>query len=156
MRRCVQTALGISDEIRGHPTRLRRPSAERPIEHRDSTRLMPSWSCASASPVFPLRAARWLLCPCSFTNHNVLLESDCLQVINGINEDHEPISSFDLLIYDIKNLARDFSNLSFLFVKRSANGVAHVLAREALSKSDCIDCSSVPFPSIAHALSLDR
>lgn len=85
---------------------------------------------------------------------NIQLESDCIQVINAIQHNHL-VSSFDLLINDIIVLAREFDNLSFTFVRRSANRVAHALARDALSKSDCMDCTSVPFPCISHVLTFD-
>ncbi|MDV3200009.1 MAG: ribonuclease H family protein, partial [Candidatus Phytoplasma australasiaticum] len=79
-----------------------------------------------------------------------LIESDCLQVVNNLLHDHSLSTSFDLILNDIRKLASEFTHVSFLFAKRSANRVAHLLAREALSKSDCMDCSFVPFPSMAH------
>ncbi|XP_019181959.1 PREDICTED: uncharacterized protein LOC109177106 [Ipomoea nil] len=39
-------------------------------------------------------------------------------------------TSFDLILDDIRKLANDFVNLSFLFAKRSANRIAHFLAWE--------------------------
>ncbi|XP_019172068.1 PREDICTED: uncharacterized protein LOC109167502 [Ipomoea nil] len=86
---------------------------------------------------------------------NVLLETDCLQVVNSISVSHAFNSSFDLLVNDVRSIAAVFSNLGFLFAKRSANRVAHTLAREALSMPDCSDCSFVPFPSIAPFFSMD-
>ncbi|XP_031107832.1 uncharacterized protein LOC116012436 [Ipomoea triloba] len=96
-------------------------------------------------------ALKWVK---SMNMDNLQVESDCLQVINGINSDLT-ISSFDLILNDVRKLASCFTNICFLFVKRSANRVAHILAREALSLSECSDCYSVPFPSIARALSMD-
>lgn len=64
-------------------------------------------------------------------------------------------SSFDLLIQDTKKLASDFIDISFTFVKRSANRVAHELARGALFKSGCEDRIPVLFPCISHVLDLD-
>lgn len=66
---------------------------------------------------------------------HVQVETNCLQVIKGI-QNQPMVSSFDLIINDIEEIARDFSNLCFLFSKRSANKAAHMLAREALFKSD--------------------
>nr|GMD42631.1 uncharacterized protein LOC109168295 [Ipomoea batatas] len=68
----------------------------------------------------------------------IQVESDCAQVIKAV-EDCSLISSFDLLVNDIKELAKGFSDLCFCFVKGSANGVVHEFARAALSKSDCVD-----------------
>nr|GMC71548.1 uncharacterized protein LOC109168295 [Ipomoea batatas] len=67
----------------------------------------------------------------------IQVESDCAQVIKAV-EDCSLISSFDLLVNDIKELAKGFSDLCFCFVKGSANGVAHELARAVLSKSDYV------------------
>lgn len=97
-------------------------------------------------------ALKWIK---SFSLDRIQVESDCLQVVNAIHNCHL-LSSLDLLVNDILVIARDFSNLSFSFVKRSANRVAHTLARKALSMSDCMDCLSVPFPCISHVLDSDH
>lgn len=96
-------------------------------------------------------ALKWLK-----ENHidGVQIETDCMKITNNIK--HQALSTyFDLLLNDVKEIAKSFSRLSFLFAKRSANKVAHLLAREALSKSDCENCLSVPFPSIVCALDMD-
>ncbi|XP_031096851.1 uncharacterized protein LOC116001092 [Ipomoea triloba] len=86
---------------------------------------------------------------------NLHVESDCQIAINGILHDFILNSSLELIFDDIRKIASSFTNLSFMFAKRSANRVAHCLARESLSLSGRMDCFSVPFPSIAHVLSLD-
>lgn len=85
---------------------------------------------------------------------HVQLESDCLKVIQSV-QNQTSISYFDLILNDIRNIAREFCNLSFLFVKRSTNRVAHLLAREAISLPDRMDCFSVPYPFLVHELELD-
>ncbi|XP_019153457.1 PREDICTED: uncharacterized protein LOC109149921 [Ipomoea nil] len=52
---------------------------------------------------------------------NIQVESDYLEHVNGIIHGHNTFSSFDLIIDDIKEIVRGFDNISFLFVKRSAN-----------------------------------
>nr|GMD73600.1 hypothetical protein Iba_chr12fCG19940 [Ipomoea batatas] len=97
MRRCVQKALGISDEIRGLPTRLRRPSGERPIEtalaiQHEHIRPLPStpvssilpkenddrrsgrrwrWSCSRRRREVVAASPPWLL---AVANHGILRE----------------------------------------------------------------------------------
>ncbi|XP_019153892.1 PREDICTED: uncharacterized protein LOC109150437 [Ipomoea nil] len=97
-------------------------------------------------------ALKWL------KSQNILnfiqLECDCIKVINSVPTS-STITYFDLIMQDIRDIARDFCNLSFLFVKRSANMVAHLLAREALFKTDRVDCFSVPFPFVVDALEFD-
>ncbi|XP_019200084.1 PREDICTED: uncharacterized protein LOC109193683 [Ipomoea nil] len=86
---------------------------------------------------------------------NIQVESGCLLLVNGIIHGHDTFSSFDLIISDIREIASDFDNISFLFAKRSTNRVAHLLAREALPMYGYMDFSMIPFPSIAQVLSLD-
>jgi len=84
----------------------------------------------------------------------VQIETDCIKTVNNINN-HACLSYFDLILNDVREVAKGFSKLSYSFAKRSANKVAHLLAREALLKSDCEDCFVVPFPFICHALDVD-
>lgn len=120
-----------------------------------SARCLP-WNCTykpnEAEAIAVREALKWIK---EINLDNMQLESDCLQVINGINHPNALVSSFDLIINDVRKIALSFINLSFLFAKRSANKVAHLLAREALFMSDCMDSTSSSFPSIARALSMD-
>lgn len=66
-----------------------------------------------------------------------ILESDCLQVVHALKATTmDDISYFDLIISDIKYTCNHFSDISITFIRRSANMVVHVLAREALSMSN--------------------
>ncbi|XP_019172856.1 PREDICTED: uncharacterized protein LOC109168295 [Ipomoea nil] len=85
----------------------------------------------------------------------VQLESDCLQLITAI-QNNDLISSFGLLVNDIKDAVGEFIDLNFSFVKRSAHMVAHTLARNAISRLDCSDCFTVPFPFLSHVLNSNR
>lgn len=84
----------------------------------------------------------------------VQIETYCIKTVNNMNN-NSSLSYFDLLLNDVRQLAKGFSMLSFSFAKRSANKATHLLVREALFKSDCMDCFVVPFPSIVHALHVD-
>nr|GMC47434.1 uncharacterized protein LOC109164833 [Ipomoea batatas] len=66
----------------------------------------------------------------------VLIETDALKVVQGLNSCSFD-SAFDLLLCDVRDLLRSFSSTFISFVKRSANRAAHLVAREALSLSDC-------------------
>ncbi|XP_019199772.1 PREDICTED: uncharacterized protein LOC109193373 [Ipomoea nil] len=72
-------------------------------------------------------ALKWLK---ALQYDNIHVEMDCLHVAKNIHHQHL-ISSFDLILHDIRELAKSFTNVSFLFAKRSLNRVAHLLAREA-------------------------
>lgn len=74
---------------------------------------------------------------------NVQLEMDALQVYQNINSSSLS-THFDLLMNDIRELAKYFSNICFMFVKRSANKAAHIIAREALSMTDRREWFSLP------------
>nr|GMC92116.1 uncharacterized protein LOC109155154 [Ipomoea batatas] len=84
----------------------------------------------------------------------VQIETDALLVIQGLNNP-KLISSFDLVLEDIRKLANDFQCISFMFVKRSANTAAHLLAREAVFIADCIIWASLP-PFLYDVLTLDN
>nr|GMC57892.1 uncharacterized protein LOC109177101 [Ipomoea batatas] len=83
-------------------------------------------------------ALKWLK---ELNEDQVEVESDSLKVTNDIPSG-SMITSFDLIVNDIRKLASDFVNLSFLFGKRSADRGVHFLTRVALSKSDRVDLLS--------------
>nr|GMD20329.1 uncharacterized protein LOC109155154 [Ipomoea batatas] len=74
---------------------------------------------------------------------HVQVETDALLVIQGLQK-NSCISSFDLILEDIHKLASHFRCISFMFAKRSANSTAHLLAREAVFKVDCIVWATTP------------
>ncbi|XP_074328402.1 uncharacterized protein LOC141666310 [Apium graveolens] len=61
----------------------------------------------------------------------VILESDCLVVVQAIRSAAPMRSRFGEVISKCRNLVRRLNNIQLLFVKRSANMVAHQLARES-------------------------
>ncbi|KAM6549730.1 hypothetical protein CsatB_021406 [Cannabis sativa] len=73
------------------------------------------------------------LCPTA-----VLLESDCLVLVNAINSKSHILSPLGLIVSDCISLIRSFSSfdISIQFVKRSGNQAANWLAR---SSGSCLD-----------------
>lgn len=67
---------------------------------------------------------------------NVFVETNALLIIPGLKS-MPRVSSFHLILLDIKDLLAQFSNTCITFVKRSANRIAYVLARESFSSFDC-------------------
>lgn len=59
--------------------------------------------------------------------HNVLLETDCMKVVQSLRNSLSLASPFGLVIADCKQLMQEIINVAFYFVKRSANRVAHCL-----------------------------
>ncbi|KAL4323773.1 hypothetical protein GQ457_11G032890 [Hibiscus cannabinus] len=64
---------------------------------------------------------------------NVIIEGDSLTVIKKINDDSHDRSVIAPIVADIKELAKNFSTISFCFVRRKANKAVHALARECRS-----------------------
>ncbi|KAM6586073.1 hypothetical protein CsatB_013075 [Cannabis sativa] len=78
--------------------------------------------------------------------NGVVLESDCLRAISDIKSNKNMVSIYGHIISDCKVLCTEVSNLSLSCVKRSANRVAHCLARSSLHEADrTFNISSLPF-----------
>ncbi|XP_074287460.1 uncharacterized protein LOC141612546 [Silene latifolia] len=58
----------------------------------------------------------------------VIVESDCSQVIDGLNLRKKGRSVFALVVDDILRLCNSFSSVAFSHVSRKNNEVAHALA----------------------------
>ncbi|XP_019178767.1 PREDICTED: uncharacterized protein LOC109173878 [Ipomoea nil] len=67
---------------------------------------------------------------------NVEAETYSQLLCNAIHSESF-FSSFGFLVGDIKELASSINDVEFRFIKRSANQVAHTLARAAVSMPDC-------------------
>uniref|UniRef100_A0A803PKE1 RNase H type-1 domain-containing protein n=1 Tax=Cannabis sativa TaxID=3483 RepID=A0A803PKE1_CANSA len=85
---------------------------------------------------------------------NVVVESDCLRVIRDIQKSKHMASPYSHIISECLTLCLDIVGVSFNFVKRSANKVAHVLARSSLSEADCT-LSRDALPIVVASLILD-
>ena len=65
----------------------------------------------------------------------VILESDCLSLIQKLSSNSEDRSNLGLVVADIISLANNFDSFSFHYVPRNANKVAHILSQMSLSIS---------------------
>lgn len=71
------------------------------------------------------------------------IESNCLIVVQAIQSSVEMISYFGSIISDCRVLLRELKHVVLRFVKRSANRVAHNLARASSIVSDRVYAGSV-------------
>uniref|UniRef100_A0A803NMT1 RNase H type-1 domain-containing protein n=1 Tax=Cannabis sativa TaxID=3483 RepID=A0A803NMT1_CANSA len=74
----------------------------------------------------------------TFSWQQVVLETDSLVVVQALRSSMDMISLFGLVIKDCKNLLAIMRNVSVIFVKQSANSVAHAFARASSSYPDCV------------------
>lgn len=87
--------------------------------------------------------------------YDATVESDCLGVVQAIRSRMAMRSYFGSIVEDCRVLLQRLHNVTVFFVKRSANMVAHHLARESYYLSGrIIDGSSVP-SSIQNCISMD-
>lgn len=66
------------------------------------------------------------------------------------------MSTASLILDDDKELVTMFSHVTFSFVKRSANRVAHLLVRDALFRTGCREWYFNPPVCITDAMILDN
>ncbi|XP_074282762.1 uncharacterized protein LOC141607307 [Silene latifolia] len=59
---------------------------------------------------------------------NIVVESDCLQVVEALQKSRPGRSVFDLVLADIFSLRSSFNSIVWSFTSRLNNGVAHALA----------------------------
>ncbi|XP_031094434.1 uncharacterized protein LOC115998904 [Ipomoea triloba] len=87
--------------------------------------------------------------------NNVIVESDCLNFCSSFNSVSQDFSYVGLIVKQCRLIANDIGNIVVRHVKRSANHIAHVLARATGSSSvlgfwDVIppDCISIYFDDL--------
>lgn len=70
--------------------------------------------------------------------NNVTLESDCLQIVQAIRSSFLCYSYLGRVVKDCRNILASLlnKNVKFVFIKRSANKVAHFLAKSTCSLAD--------------------
>ena len=73
----------------------------------------------------------------------VKVESDCLEVVQAILDQRSYPSYFHGIIDDCKALLKNLDNIRVGFVFRSANMVAHTLARVTISMVNCMEWDSL-------------
>lgn len=87
--------------------------------------------------------------------NSVMLETDCLVVVQAIRSKATMRSMLGLIIDDCRMLLKRLHKVSLSFVKRSANMVAHKLARRSYDFSGCsFDRFSIPI-DIQSCMELD-
>ena len=69
---------------------------------------------------------------------DILVETNCLVMVQAITSAAAPISYFGRLIQECKNLLADLKdrNVMVRFIKRSANTIAHFIAKSTYTMSD--------------------
>ncbi|KAB2632226.1 hypothetical protein D8674_028473 [Pyrus ussuriensis x Pyrus communis] len=65
-----------------------------------------------------------------------MVESDSMKAIVALNKTYSDSSAIGLIANDVLQLASSFSMLSFIHISCLCNGVAHHLAKFALSSSN--------------------
>lgn len=65
----------------------------------------------------------------------VILEADSQSAVSKIRNEQRDFSVYGQLVQDVKGLLSSFLESRVAWVRRSANKVAHVLAREGCTKS---------------------
>ncbi|KAK6123613.1 hypothetical protein DH2020_042645 [Rehmannia glutinosa] len=90
-----------------------------------------------------------------FKNSPVSLETDSLCVIQAIRGLVSENTYFQNIIEDCLNLLKDLPLVSCIFVRRSANRVAHILAKATDSSPGVVHWESIPPLSICNALQSD-
>lgn len=77
--------------------------------------------------------------------NQVIIETDCLVVVQGIRSKVSMQSPFGVVIEECKKLLNDLNEVSLFFIRRSVKMVAHYLAKESCSYPDrVIDVSNIP------------
>ena len=66
----------------------------------------------------------------------MLVESDCMKVVQALHISVELSSLFGLVVLDCRQLLQDIVNVEVCFIRRSANRVAHCLARQSYFHSE--------------------
>lgn len=66
------------------------------------------------------------------------VESDCLVLVQAVRSPDVLLSPFGKIVQDCKEMLKSWSMADLAFVKRSANRVAHKLARASRLNADCI------------------
>ncbi|CAI9787317.1 unnamed protein product [Fraxinus pennsylvanica] len=82
------------------------------------------------------------------------IEMDALLVYSALQNDGVDNSYLGILIEECRLIAREMSNLKFNWVRKSANKVAHTLAKAASSLHDIVDWSYFPPSFISNVADL--
>ncbi|XP_010684444.1 uncharacterized protein LOC104899004 [Beta vulgaris subsp. vulgaris] len=64
--------------------------------------------------------------------NSLLVETDSMSLFEALRKKRKPASPFGLILKDIYSLMSQCNQISFSFVKRAGNEVAHLLAKRSL------------------------
>ena len=62
---------------------------------------------------------------------NVIIESDCKQIVDQIKSKEEDITDCGFILNQIRDILRSYPSYSIEYVRRQANLVAHSIARNS-------------------------
>ncbi|KAK9932942.1 hypothetical protein M0R45_020161 [Rubus argutus] len=85
----------------------------------------------------------------------LIVESDCLNIVQALHSNSLDNSVLGYLIGDLRQLLLTAFAASLIHVRRSANGVAHILARDAGVNHPAFEFLSVAPPFVEAAISFD-
>ena len=112
-----------------------------------------SKSCSTTNPcIAEALAIAWALQLARLEKFlDIQVEGDAQVCINAING-HTADIPWKILqvISNVKVLAALFKSCSFVWVRRSANSVAHSLAKEASASPSCFHCNNSNLPPSVH------
>ena len=98
-------------------------------------------------------ALSWLK---NLSYNKVIVELDAQQLVHALQGFQEDLSYFGSIVEDCKILSKDLGDCTFVFVKQSANQMAHSLAKATDSMLDQgVWFFNLPF-FISHVLALDK
>ncbi|KAM3340489.1 hypothetical protein P3S68_030360 [Capsicum galapagoense] len=84
-----------------------------------------------------------------FSTTKLIVETDNLLVKQAVEENLVNYSYFDSLVFDCKTLFKELSSFPLSSIKKSANQVAHCLARASASVSGSMEWDTNP-PSLIY------
>ena len=107
---------------------------------------------ATAEAISCRKALSWL----KYLGFNkVIIESNAQVVVQAMLSAKEVFSYFGFVIEDCKSFVKDLGECVFVFTKRSANQMAHTLAKAAGSVSDQGEWTVNPPPFLINVLAFD-
>ena len=80
----------------------------------------------------------------------VYIESDCREIVGKIGSKEKDLSSLGPIVEEVKRIMEAREEWKIAWVRRDANRVAHVLAREAVSNNRCMEWPNMPPDFILH------
>jgi len=77
--------------------------------------------------------------------HNVIIELDCKMDVDDVRNSKINFSEYGLIIQNCRTLLDQYNNFVVVFTRRQANGSAHALTQEVLSRASLSIFYVIPF-----------